>query len=186
MSEHDHNEPLYTSLFCEENIWHLTRRMLELGVASDSLSVLFFSNPDKQVVMFNQRRAGEQGYVVWDYHVVLQAGELIYDLDTTLPFPVAALDYFIASFPDQVVLEEQYRGWVRRIPALSFVENLYTDRSHMQGVISEEEFPSWPSITPVHQQAILLSEYWDMLRSLADDSEVMSVAEYQQRLESEQ
>lgn len=180
------SEPLYTPLFCEENIWHLAQRMLQLGVAPDSLWVLFFSNPAKQVVMFNQRSAGEQGYVVWDYHVVLQAGELIYDLDTTLPFPVPAADYFRASFPDQSALEASFRGWVRCVPARSFVNNFYSDRSHMQGVISNAAFPQWAAITPRHGQAIRLDEYWDMQLSLADGSEVVSVMEYQQQLESAQ
>lgn len=177
------SEPLYTPLFCEENIWQLAKRMLELGVAADSLSVLFFSNPDKQVVMFNQRRAGEQGYVVWDYHVVLQAGDLIYDLDTLLPFPVSAADYFRASFPNQDSIAESYRAWVRVIPAQAFVDNFYSDRSHMQGMIADEEYPEWPAIMPTHGQAILLSEYWDMQRSLADGSEVMSVSAYRDLLE---
>lgn len=183
MSGNENEELPYTPLFCEENIWQLAKRMLELGVAADSLWVLLFSNPARQVVMFNQRRAGEQGYVVWDYHVVLQAGELVYDLDTTLPLPVSAADYFRASFPSQSALAEQYRGFVRRIPAASFVENFYSDRSHMEGLIGDNGYPPWPAITPSHGQAVRLDEYWDVQLALADGSEVMSVAEYQRMVE---
>jgi len=184
MSESEREEIPYTPLFCEENIWQLAKRMLELGVDPGSMWVLFFSNPARQVVMFNQRNAGQQGYVVWDYHVVLQAGELIYDPDTSLPFPVSAADYFRASFPSQSSLAEQYRGFVRRIPAASFIENFYSDRSHMAELIGEDEYPSWPVITPSHGQAVRLDEYWDVECALADGSEVMSVAEYQRMLES--
>lgn len=185
MSGNDNDEILYTPLFCEENIWHLARRMLQLGVAADSLQVLLFSNPDKQVVMFNQRNVGEQGYVVWDYHVVLQAGELIYDLDSMLPFPVPVADYFRASFPNQFSLAEMYRSQVRCIPAMAFVENFYSNRLHMQGLIADDDYPAWPAIMPSHEQKILLSEYWDMQQSLTDGSEVLSVAEYMQQLDPE-
>jgi hypothetical protein len=171
-------EPLYTPLFCEENIWQLARSMLAGGAAPDALWVLFFSNPGKQVVMLNQRRAGVQDYVVWDYHVVLQAGERIYDLDTLLPCPVSATDYLLNSFPDQAALAEPYRALVRCIPAGAFVERFYSDRHHMRGVIAENEFPPWPAMMPQHDHAIALSDYWDMQKGLDDGSEVMSVAAY--------
>jgi len=176
---------LYTSLFCEENIWQLARRLLAEGAAPDTLRVLFISNPDHQVVMLKQRRAGEQGYVVWDYHVVLQAAEQIYDFDTTLPFPVSAIDYFLDSFPNQSALAEQYRAWVRCVPAQSFIERFYSDRSHMEGVADEVDFPNWSPITPVHEQVIPLSDYWDMTKHLSDGSTVMSVVAYLQRLSME-
>lgn len=171
-------EYLYTPLFCEENIWQLARRQLAEGASADSLWVLFISNPDRQVVMLRQRSAGEQGYVVWDYHVVLQSGDRIFDFDTTLPFPVSAADYFLDSFPDQSTLSENYRAWLRRIPAQSFIERFYSDRSHMQGVVDKAEFPAWPAITPPNDHAILLSDYWDMQKKLDDGSEVMNVLGY--------
>jgi len=178
MSGSNRSELPYTALFCEENIWQLARRLLAEGASPDTLWVLFISNPERQVVMFKQRRAGEQAYVVWDYHVVLQAGDQIYDLDTTLPVPLRAIDYFLDSFPDQYALAEQYRAWVRRIPARAFLERFYSDRSHMRGVIDEAEFPAWPAITPGHDHVVPLSDYWDMQKNLDDGSTVMSVVEY--------
>lgn len=177
---------LYSSLFCEENIWQLARRLLAEGAAPDTLRVLFISNPQHQVVMLKQRRAGEQGYVVWDYHVVLQAGEQIYDFDTTLPFPVNATDYFLDSFPDQFALAETYRAWVRCIPAEDFIECFYSDRSHMESVADEVDFPAWLPITPEHDKVIPLSDYWDMTKRLDDGSKVMSVVAYLQRLGMEE
>ncbi len=115
---------------------------------------------------------------MWDYHVVLQAGDRIYDLDTVLPFPVDAVRYFSESFPVQSSLAENYRGWVRRIPAHSFVERFYSDRNHMQGVVAASEYPAWPAITPLHPHAIPLSSYLDMSRTLDDGSRVMPVEEY--------
>lgn len=176
------NKPLYTPLFCEENIWQLARRMLDERADPATLQVLFFSNPERQLVMFNQRRANAQGYIVWDYHVVLQAGELIYDLDTELPCPTAAADYFRASFPSQSALAEPYRGWVRCIPAQAFVDNFRSDRSHMRGVVAESEFPSWPLILPPHDHTVPLHDYIDMQKPLSDGSEVISVQAYLNRL----
>ncbi len=175
----------YTPLFCEENIWLLAERLLAEGERPERLRVLFFSNPDKQVVLLKQRRAGEQGYVVWDYHVVLQAGGLIYDFDTVLPFPVDAVDYFLDTFPDQTVLAETYRTWVRWIPATTYLERFFSDRVHMRGVVAEAAFPPWPAITPRHGRVIALSDYWDMWKKLDDGSEVMGVTAYLQRLEME-
>jgi len=175
-------EQRYTPLFCEENVWHLARRMLEAGEAAGSSWVLLFSNPERQMVMLHQRRAGPEGYVVWDYHLVLQVKDLIYDLDTNLPFPMPAFDYLHASFPDPASVPEIYRGLLRRIPAESFVERFHSDRSHMEGVIAAEDFPSWPAILPDHDASIPLRHYWDLARSLPDGSEVMSVLDYQRRL----
>jgi len=172
------DEHLYTPLFCEENIWQLARRLLDEGAAPDTLWVLFISNPERRVVMLRQRRAGAQGYVVWDYHVVLQVGERIYDFDTTLPFPVNVRDYFLNSFPEQSSLSEPFRAWVRCIPAQTFLERFYSDRSHMQGVVGEAELPAWPAITPTDDDTIPLSNYWDVLKPLDDGSEVMSVSAY--------
>jgi hypothetical protein len=171
-------EPLYTPLFCEENIWQLARQMLDDGGDPDTLWVLFFSNPRQTVLMLNQYRAGPQGYIAWDYHVVLQAGDLLYDLDTILPFPVNAVRYFSESFPVQSALDESYRGWVRRIPASSFVERFYSDRSHMQDSVAKSEYPSWPAITPANPDAIALKDYWNMHKVLDDGSRVMRVEEY--------
>lgn len=172
----------YTPLFCEENIWQLAGRMLAEGAPPEHLWVLFFSNPDKQLVMLNQRRAGEQGYVVWDYHVVLMAGDQIYDFDTALPFPVSASDYFPNSFPHQSTLPEQYRGWVRCIPAPTYLQRFYSDRRHMHGVVDEKEFPSWPAITPAADHCVRLDQYWDMEKGLEDGSEVMDVVSFLHRL----
>lgn len=175
------SEHPYTPLFCEENIWQLARRLLAEGTPPDDLWVLFFSNPDKQLVMLKQQRSGEYGYVVWDYHVVLQAADMIYDFDTTLQFPVNANDYLQQSFPNQRTLRERYRGWVRRIPARTFLTRFYSDRSHMHGVVNESEFPAWPPMIPSDDDAIALSDYWDMQKEMDDGSEVVSVAALVQR-----
>jgi len=171
----------YTPLFCEENIWRLARRMLDAGAEPRALHVLILSNPDKSLLMQQQCRAGPQGYVVWDYHVVLRLDEQIFDFDTTLSFPVPASDYFAASFPDQRHLKPAFRGWVRSVPAVAFIQNFFSDRCHMLGLVAEAEFPPWPAIQPQHAQVVALSDYIDMYKPLADGSEVMTVRDYCRR-----
>ena len=169
----------YTALFCEENIWQLARILVESGFPSDRLWVLFFSNAARQVALRRQRAGGEGGLVVWDYHVVLQARDderdLIYDFDTTLPFPSDTRRYVAETFPDSVSISPALRGRVRRIPAAVYLHRFHSDRSHMAGMIPEERFPKWPAITPEHPEVIALRRYWDMERELDDGSGILPI-----------
>lgn len=173
---------LYTPLFCEENIWQLASRFIDEGCDAGTLQVLLISNRDRQVVLFNQRQGVAQGYVVWDYHVVLRCrdeqGDRIYDFDSLLPFPAASRDYFAATFGEQQGLPPSLRAILRLIPATAYRQHFYSDRSHMQGVIDEAEYPPWPAILPVASEAIPLTSYWDVQQSLADDSRLMDVQSF--------
>ena len=165
----------YTPLFCEENIWWLARSLLEEGLDATQMQVLFFSNADMQVVLMNQRAAGEGQLIIWDYHVVLRVNlddsDWIMDFDTRLPFMTPLETYLQGTFPDQDELPEQYRAWVRSIPAKSYLEYFYSDRSHMKGRIPESAFPDWAIIQPDgKQERIALSDYWNMETSLDDGS----------------
>lgn len=172
-------EYLYTPLFCEENIWQLARRCVDDGMDADTLQVLFISNPQRQVVLFNQRNGAELGYVVWDYHVILrhkaEETDQIYDFDSRLPFPCDSRDYLEATFGLQQELQPPYRALLKVIPAAAYLNDFYSDRQHMRGVIAEEQFPPWPMITPQHDHAVRLEAYWDMQHSLIPDSRVLTV-----------
>ena len=141
------NNDLYTSCFCEENIWNFTRLIKELTTSSnyeeleitikqsfhvksidevfryssldlENMYVIFISNKEKKVPIWNQRSGSDNSRVaVWDYHVVaLYKGQkfssstsiaivtasktncaadfvndsLIFDFDSSLPFPSSA------------------------------------------------------------------------------------------------
>lgn len=178
----ERSELPYTALFCEENIWHLARILSEKGFPIERLWVLFISNPLRQVALFNQRAGAEHGFVLWDYHVVLHAeeenGDLIYDYDTTLPFPVESRRYFAETFPDFIAIPPPLRARIRRIPAAAYLHRFHSDRSHMVGKIPAERFPEWPAITPEHGEVIRLREYWDMERELGDGSRLVSPEAY--------
>ena len=176
------DDPLYTPLFCEENIWQLARQLVDDGVDAATLQVIVISNPQRQVMLLKQRNGSELGYVVWDYHVVLRQreGEVdsIYDFDTLLSFCSNSRDYLGATFGAQQKMPPTYRAQLRVIPAASYLRNFSSSRRHMDGQIPEEAFPAWEMITPGHGEAVQLEEYWDMTLQLDDGSRVMSVDEF--------
>jgi hypothetical protein len=125
----------YCAYYCEENVWHLCQ---EPDLPSPR-RVIFISNAERQVAMRHQR-AGLGGLVFWDYHVVVAAGGAgVYDLDTTLGFPVDAGRYLDESF---VADYEPPR--FRVIDVEEFVRVFASDRSHMAG--QSTPAPSWPPI----------------------------------------
>lgn len=181
MAEREKEAYLYTPLFCEENIWQLARALVTEGVVVEAMRVLIFTNHHKQVLLLNQQRSGDTGYVVWDYHVVLRVTEgedRIYDFDTQLPFPCASYDYLADTFPPQTDLPEQLRCEIREVPAQSYLRDFYSDRHHMVGAVPEEAFPPWPTITPRHPEVIRLEQYWDVDAELSDGSRVMGLKGY--------
>jgi len=65
---------IYTANFCEENIWHLGKALIEKGISPENLSVLFLSNQQKKIPLFYQQAAFNNEPVIWDYHVILIRG----------------------------------------------------------------------------------------------------------------
>ena len=64
----------YTAFYCEENVYHLVAS-LQSSIAEDSngtrVYAVFISNAQRKSLLFHQKAADpEQGYVIWDYHVV--------------------------------------------------------------------------------------------------------------------
>jgi len=101
---------------------------------------VFISNENKQVLFWKQKNQTHPTYpVVWDYHVIaVVKGEegkpnVIFDLDSTLPFPCDFNVYILnAIYPRpfaRIVNENQ--GLFRVIPAEMYFKNFASDRSHM-------------------------------------------------------
>jgi protein N-terminal glutamine amidohydrolase len=118
----------YTSHFCEENICQLARQLLQQqqqeGKDEDhdgpapTLFCVFISNNTKQTPIWKQRLGSpeDDGLVVWDYHVilVLRAGnndndDLVFDADSTLPFPCPLVTYVEETFKPHVTMKPQFR-----------------------------------------------------------------------------
>lgn len=181
-----HLDPLtfrYTAAFCEENIWWLAHDLVEAGRDVADLWVLLFTNPADRTLMFNQQVAAPGRPNLWDYHVVLLAGMAeqgwVLDLDTRLGFVTPAQDYFRHSFAPQLQLPEQYRCWVRRIPATAYLRRFHSDRSHMLGRKPPDEFPDYPIINPgAGIEPIDLSQYRDVFAQLDDGSQVKLLSDW--------
>lgn len=163
----------HAAQFCEENVWWLAQALIDDGIDAELLHALVFSNPWEHIVLLNQRQAESNRALVWDYHVVLE-GQIddrawIFDLDSRLPLPTPAEQYFAETFPKQLALPEPLRAWVRPIPAQRYLAHFYSDRSHMIGQVAISDFPAWPIIAPSNaSERVSLHAYRDMRQCIVD------------------
>lgn len=136
----------YHPFYCEENAWHLCRR---LGIRSHAL---FVSNARRQVVMFAQRAAGELPYVVWDYHVVALAPDAagrcwVHDPDCTAGTPLPLSSWLTAGFPHVGRADPAFDPLFRPVPAPRYLADFASDRRHMRrGDDWLAPPPPWPAI----------------------------------------
>jgi len=137
----------YQPYYCEENIWNLCQAP---ELSSFQRYVVFVSNPSKCCALWFQKasRTREEP-VVWDYHVILlckQEHWMIWDLDTTLHFPIPLSNYLEATFWGTPMIPEVYSPWFRVIEADIFLKTFSSDRSHMLNEKGEfiQEPPKWP------------------------------------------
>ncbi|PKY12539.1 hypothetical protein RhiirB3_360866 [Rhizophagus irregularis] len=127
---------IYTSCYCEENIYHLCKELDDIKNKID-IYVCFISNENLTVPLWKQRASKySDGMIIWDYHVILIVKEKdseqkinVYDLDTTLPFPCDFSTYTQESF--KVLNIPQYYRKFRIILAETFLRVFASDRSHM-------------------------------------------------------
>lgn len=116
------SEQSYASCFCEENVYRLAEKMLELKQKSSTMTtvafhVIFISNKMKQTPIWCQKAAtNPEAEVVWDYHVILCSRDhqnlknnLVFDLDTVLPYPSPLLRYIEESFKPNFPIYSSYR-----------------------------------------------------------------------------
>ena len=162
----------YASCYCEENVWKLCQRLQEKGDPDylHRASAVFISNTGRSVPLWSQKAGRgaekvpmvffflivmEDQVVVWDYHVILvyigDDSTLIYDLDTTLPFPAPFNEYCEATFGSDDGLKECYHRKLRVVPAEKYLATFASDRRHMKKPDSEggewlQTPPPWPCI----------------------------------------
>jgi len=142
----------YCACYCEENV---ARRLAALPAAAAErrrFFALVISNARRSVAVAHQRAAGAEsgGVVVWDYHVVLLENRaddnmwLVFDLDSTLPFPSVASEYLSAAFP--LAAREELRPAFRLAGAELFLARFSSTRRHMRGADGAwlAPPPSWP------------------------------------------
>ncbi|KAJ0003776.1 hypothetical protein NQD34_008874 [Periophthalmus magnuspinnatus] len=148
---------VYTSCYCEENVWHLCSWFRsEAEVQLQELYVLFISNHHRTVPLWRQKSARGDLPVVWDYHVVLlwsrpSLDPLIFDLDSVLDFPCSLQEYTTQALRSDQDLNPQYHRLIRVIPADLFLQKFSSDRSHMKKPDGTWTMPP-PSYPPIQTQ----------------------------------
>ncbi|KAF8959078.1 N-terminal glutamine amidase-domain-containing protein [Flammula alnicola] len=114
---------IYTSCYCEENVYLLCQSFLQDPSLKDEwdVFVVFISNLNKTVALWCQKAARFHGSpVIWDYHVVLvlhprredsdmkarpsEHHSWVYDFDTRLDLPCLWEEYFSMTFPEDISL----------------------------------------------------------------------------------
>ncbi|KAG6330626.1 hypothetical protein ID866_8462 [Astraeus odoratus] len=147
-----HHNSVYTSHYCEENVYLLVQRALSAPDIHKKWEVyaVFISNPTKTVALWQQRAAGSRDKaVIWDYHVILalrgpmgsvaadnalepDRGAWIYDLDTFLPVPCHWQEVRSANMqPLLVGGDVDFCSLFRVVPGKEYLDNFASDRSHM-------------------------------------------------------
>ena len=105
------DQDLRVPCYCEENVWRLAYRRLHFRDDQNlHYYVLFISNPNKCVPMFQQLAAKDRRTpVFWDYHVILlethhadktNRQARVLDIDSHLPYECALPEYVRQTFPD--------------------------------------------------------------------------------------
>lgn len=142
----------YQSKYCEENVWQLLQGS-ELP-RERSFAVLI-SNRMRAVRYWNQRAAVRpKSPIIWDYHVVVLVeqpeGPVVYDLDSVLPFPCPLAQYLAESFRPDPSETAVFEPWFRVVPAQLYLDELWSDRSHMRTEDGgwQAPPPPWPAPMP--------------------------------------
>jgi len=130
---------IYTSCYCEENIWHLCDKIKKSNISTENQTpyVIFISNDNKTVPLWSQSSSkSEDGLVIWDYHVILiiktDQGSTVFDLDTNLQYPCDYNSYSQDTFKSDDNILEQFHRKFRVIPFEDFLLNFASDRHHMK------------------------------------------------------
>ncbi len=141
----------YCARYCEENIWHLAQEPVFADRERERV-VAIISNAEAACLFWDQRMCEAPDYPVWwDYHVILFVKEgawRVYDLDTALPFPVAASTYLRQTFRFQERMPEVIRPRFLLLDGDDYVRSFSSDRSHMRDGDGAwyAPPPAWPPI----------------------------------------
>ncbi|KAF3336870.1 protein N-terminal glutamine amidohydrolase [Carex littledalei] len=168
----------HTPCYCEENVYLLCKKLGSIGVAEPTgldLFVVFISNEGNKIPLWHQKASQiEEGLVVWDYHVICvqvksketkeSTADLVWDLDSTLPFPLALDQYIHKAIRPLSFKNSMYRRLFRIVHAPTFLQYFASDRSHMKNASG-----NWISPPPTYNPIIAedgttqnLNEYMKM------------------------
>ncbi|XP_027938058.1 protein N-terminal glutamine amidohydrolase [Vigna unguiculata] len=149
----------HTPFYCEENVYLLCKKLCSDGVAKaegSDLFVVFISNEKKQIPLWNQKASKRaDGVILWDYHVIciqIKQGNvppLVWDLDSTLPFPSPLPLYVSETIRPSFQLFSDYNRLFRVVHAPLFLRSFASDRRHMK-----DSGGKWIEEPPPHEPII--------------------------------
>lgn len=95
---------IYTSCYCEENIYKLIEHFSQLDIDISNLYAVIISNDNKSIFLWQQKSSTNKNKAIcWDYHVILleqipisnnsKSTTIVWDLDSTLDFPCSFETY---------------------------------------------------------------------------------------------
>lgn len=169
----------HTPFYCEENVYLLCKKLCSDGIANSEgsdLFVAFISNEKKHIPLWNQKASQRaDGVILWDYHVIcIQTNQggglpLVWDLDSTLPFPSPLPSYVSETIRPSFQLFSDYNRLFRIVHAPIFLRCFASDRRHMKGSDG-----LWIEQPPPHQPIVAqdgtvhnLNEYFNISTSEA-------------------
>ncbi|KAI3507551.1 hypothetical protein L1887_22538 [Cichorium endivia] len=176
----------HTPSYCEENVYLLCKKLCADGVADASdLFVVFISNENKHVPLWHQKASHRaDGIILWDYHVICiqrkkegKSVDLVWDLDSSLPFPSTLPSYVSESIRPSFELFSEFQRVFRIVHAPLFLRYFASDRRHMK-----DSQGSWMANPPEHEVIVAqdgsvhnLNQYIDMstkdvLKDIKEDS----------------
>nr|CAG4652113.1 EOG090X0C0Q [Triops cancriformis] len=144
----------YTACFCEENVWQLCHKVdTEEPELGENCFAVFISNATRAIPLWKQKAGKDDDcLIIWDYHVIFVVknadSSLVYDLDTTLTFPVPFLQYIDEAIRSEDDIQPQYHRFFRVISAKSYLQTFASDRSHMKK--DDQWLAEPPSYPPIH------------------------------------
>ncbi|GAB2267023.1 Protein N-terminal glutamine amidohydrolase [Dionaea muscipula] len=165
----------HTPFYCEENVYMLCKKLCTSGIADakgSDLFVVFISNEKKQIPLWHQKASHRaDGVTLWDYHVICvqkkrdgDSPDLVWDLDSSLPFPSPLWRYVADSIRPSVQLFSEYRRYFRIVHAPVFLRCFASDRRHMK-----DSSGNWIADPPQHDPIVAedgtvhnLNEYMDV------------------------
>ncbi|KAJ8509782.1 hypothetical protein OPV22_000216 [Ensete ventricosum] len=161
----------HTPNYCEENVYLLCKKLCEVGAADPmgaDLFVVFISNEEKmiqvvlkwtsliwhlKVPLWHQKASiRNDGLVLWDYHVICiqsrrgKVFDLVWDLDSRLPFPSPINVYFSEAIQPTYSPNLVNSRLFRVVHAPVFLRCFASDRSHMK-----DDLGNWLALPPKYE-----------------------------------
>lgn len=165
----------HTPFYCEENVYLLCKSLCTNGIADaegSDLFVVFISNEKKQIPLWHQKASHRaDGIVLWDYHVICiqrrkeeNSSDLVWDLDSSLPFPSPLASYVSESIRPSFQLFSEFQRFFRIVHAPIFLRSFASDRRHMKDSEGNWTYPppSHEAIVAEDETVHNLNEYMDI------------------------